>query len=186
MNTDIDVSIRPYSEGDIWLLERTLGDPSQMIHLNGAENTVTIRKRHTKFLAMSADPHSGCQFTILAGPLHAPAGNVGYWESEWHGEIGWEMGWFVLPEFQGRGVATEATRLVIDQVTKLRSHKFVLAFPSVNNGPSNAICRKLGFILTEQVDSEYPFGSKRLLRVNIWRLTLPVREMDSSAQKLSG
>jgi len=34
---------------------------------------------------MSADPHAGCQFTILAGPFNAPAGNVGYWESEWKG-----------------------------------------------------------------------------------------------------
>jgi len=90
---------------------------------------------------MSADPHAGCQFTILAGPLHAPAGNVGYWESEWKGEIGWEMGWFVLPEFQGRGVATAATRLVIDQITRLESHKFISAFPSVKNHPSNASVR---------------------------------------------
>src|SRR5438445_8837272 len=77
MNGDVDVSVRPYAEGDLWLLERTLGDPSQMVHLNGPESNENIRKRHNRFLAMSADPHAGCQFTILAGPLHAPAGNVG-------------------------------------------------------------------------------------------------------------
>jgi len=181
MNGDIDVSIRPYAEGDLWLLERTLGNPGQMVHLNGPESIEHIRKRHNKFLAMSADPHAGCQFTILAGSLNAPAGNVGYWESEWKDKTGWEMGWFVLPEFQGRGIATAATRLVIDLITKLESHEFVFAFPSVENHQSNAICRKLGFILTEQVSSEYPPGSKRMLRCNIWMLTLPDGGIDTSA-----
>jgi len=179
MNGDLDVSVRPYAEGDLWLLERTLGDPSQMLYLNGPESIENIRKRHNKFLAMSDDPHAGCQFTILAGPLHAPAGNVGYWESEWKGQTGWELGWFVLPEFQRRGVATAATRRIINLIAKLKSNKFVFAFPSVDNHPSNAICRKLGFSLTEQVSSEYPPGSKRLLRVNVWMLTLPGGGLDS-------
>ncbi|MFI5419996.1 MAG: GNAT family N-acetyltransferase [Nitrososphaerales archaeon] len=177
----LDVLVRPYAEGDLWLLERTLGDPSQMVYLNGPESTEQLQKRHAKLLAMSADQHAGCQFTILAGPLHAPAGNVGYWESEWKGQTGWEMGWFVLPEFQGHGVASEATRQIIELITKLQSHKFVFAFPSVNNHPSNAVCRKLGFTLTEQVSSEYPPGSKRSLEVNIWMLTLPVNALDTSA-----
>ena len=142
MNDDAIVSIRPYAEGDLSLLERTLGDPNQMVYLNGPESLEKIRKRHNNFLAMSSDSHAGCQFSILAGPLHAPAGNVGYWETEWKGQNGWEMGWFVLPEFQGRGIATAATRLVLDLITKLQSHKFVFAFPSVDNNPSNAICRK--------------------------------------------
>ena len=171
----MDVSIRPYAEGDLWLLEKTLGNPDQMVHLNGPESTEHIQKRHKKFLAMSADPHAGCQFTILVGPLHAPAGNVGYWESAWKDKSGWEMGWFVLPEFQGRGIATAATKQVIDLITKLGSHGFVFAFPSVENNRSNAICRKLGFILTEQASSEYPPGSKLVLRCNIWMLTLPDR-----------
>jgi RimJ/RimL family protein N-acetyltransferase len=173
MNSDVEVSVRPYAEGDRWLLERTLGDPTQMVHLNGPESAETIRKRHDRFLAMSADPHAGCQFTILAGPLYTPAGNVGYWESEWNGKAGWEMGWFVLPEFQGRGIATKAARMVIDLVGRLQGARLVFAFPSVENQQSNAICRKLGFNLTEQVSSEYPAGSKRLLRVNVWALALP-------------
>ena len=169
----VDVSLRPYAEGDLWLLERTLGDPTQMVYLNGPENTEQIRKRHGKLLALSADPHAGCQFTILAGPSHTPAGNVGYWESGWKGQTGWEMGWFVLPEFQGRGVATAASKLIIDLITKLQSYKLVFAFPSVENQASNGVCRKLGFTLTEQVNSEYPPGSKRSSQVNVWMLTLP-------------
>ena len=105
-----ELSIRPYAEGDMWVLDRTLGDPSQMVHLNGPESTEKLQKRHKKYVAMSADPHAGCMYTITMGSENAPVGNVGYWETEWDGQKGWETGWFVLPEFQGKGIATAAMR----------------------------------------------------------------------------
>lgn len=166
------VSIRPYSEGDLWVLEKTLGDPDQMVHLNGPESEEKLRKRHGVFLAMSADPRAGCMYTIVVGPDSKPVGNVGYWETEWDGQKGWETGWFVLPEFQGRGIATAAVRLLVDRVASL-SRRFLFAYPSVDNHPSNAICRKLGFVLIGETNSEYPPNSGRSLHVNIWRLGLP-------------
>jgi RimJ/RimL family protein N-acetyltransferase len=165
------VSIRPYAGGDIWVLERTLGDSSQMVHLNGPESPEALRKRHEKFLALSSDPTAGCMFTITIGSENAPAGSVGYWETEWDGQKGWETGWFVLPEFQGKGIATTATRMMMDHVAE-KSRRFLFAYPSVNNGPSNAVCRKLGFTLIGETESEYPPKSGRRLRVNVWRLGL--------------
>lgn len=174
------VSIRPYAEGDLWVLERTLGDPSQMVHLNGPESPEALRKRHGRYLARSSDPVAGCMFTITVGPENAPAGNVGFWEAEWDGQKGWETGWFVLPELQGRGIATAATKMLIDYVAKL-GRGFLLAYPSVNNGPSNALCRKLGFTLIREEESEYPPKSGRSLRVNVWRLDLePLRAANHS------
>jgi RimJ/RimL family protein N-acetyltransferase len=47
----------------------------------------------------------------------------------------------------------------------------VHAFPSVDNAPSNAICRKLGFTLLDgAIEFEYPPGN--LLRCNDWRFDL--------------
>jgi RimJ/RimL family protein N-acetyltransferase len=174
MSGEVRVALRRYAEGDLWLLQRTLGDPAQMIHLNGPESDERLQRRHTTFVAMSASPDAGCQFMILVGGTGTPAGNVGFWESEWRGEKAWEMGWFVLPEFQGRGVATAATRLVIDSLVPLPGPRSVVAFPSVDNHASNAICRRLGFTLKEDVSSEYPAGSGRTLHVNVWMLSLPV------------
>ncbi len=171
MSTNTYVAIRPYSDGDLWILQRTLGDPTQMVHLNGPESPETIGKRHKLFLALSADPSEGCMYTIIVGAENTPAGNVGYWEREEDGQKGWETGWFVLPEFQGKGIATAATRLLVDHVAKL-NRRFLFAFPSVDNVQSNAICRKLGFTLTGETESEYPPKSAKLLRVNIWRLDL--------------
>ncbi|MDA4124780.1 MAG: GNAT family N-acetyltransferase [Thaumarchaeota archaeon] len=172
MSSDNRISIRPYGEGDLWILERTLGDPSQTTYLNGPESVEKIQKRHKKYVALSADPHAGCMFTILAGSDVAPAGNVGYWDSEWKGQKAWEVGWFVLPDFQRRGIATAATRIVLESLAKLEGPKLVFAGPSVDNHASNAMCRKLGFTLTEEANVEYPYGSGRFMHINIWMLNL--------------
>ena len=165
------VSIRPYGEGDMWILERTLGDPRQTAYINGPESPEKIRDRHAQYVALSADQRTGCMFTIMVGA--AAAGNVGYWESDLDGQKVWEAGWFVLPEFQGRGIATEATKQLINVVSRLRSHRFITAVPSVDNGPSNAIPRKLGFTLVREMVDEYPRGSGKLMHSNIWRFALP-------------
>ncbi len=110
-------------------------------------------------------------YTITVGA--SAAGNVGYWETEWEGEKVWETGWFVLPEFQGQGVATQAVRLMIQLLGNRPSHRFLVAFPSTDNGPSNAIARKLGFERVKEIDSEYPPHSGKFLHNNVWRLTLP-------------
>jgi hypothetical protein len=44
------------------------------------------------------------------------------------------------------------------------------AFPSVDNGPSNAICCKAGFVLLGEPHLEYPKGS--LMRCNDRRMDL--------------
>jgi hypothetical protein len=49
-------------------------------------------------------------------------------------------------------------------------HGFMHAFPNVDNSPSNAICRKLGFELVERCEFEFPKGN--LMTCNDWRLNL--------------
>jgi RimJ/RimL family protein N-acetyltransferase len=44
------------------------------------------------------------------------------------------------------------------------------AFPSVDNAPSNAVCRKAGFTLLRQARFEYPKG--HWMQCNDWRLVL--------------
>jgi hypothetical protein len=45
-----------------------------MTCLNGPESEEKRRERHKKFLEPSADPHTGCMFTILAGFGNASVG----------------------------------------------------------------------------------------------------------------
>lgn len=54
-----------------------------------------------------------------------------------------------------------------------REHRYLLAYPSVHNGASNAVCRKAGFELLGEGDFEYPVG--HMMRCNEWRLDLQAR-----------
>ena len=38
------ITIRPYREEDLWIMEGTLGDEKQMIYLNGPDSKEKIRK----------------------------------------------------------------------------------------------------------------------------------------------
>ena len=170
-----DVDIRLWSDDDLPLLERLMGDPAMTAYLGGPEAAEKIRERHGRYLHPE---HSGRgrMFAIIVGPHGVAAGSVGFWAREWRGHHVWETGWSVLPEFQGRGVATRATVAVLKRARAAGTHRFIHAFPSVDNAVSNSICRKAGFILQGVVDVEYPKGA--LMRCNDWRLDL----LDGSPQ----
>lgn len=159
------VKLQPWSEGDLPLLEKLLGDPEMMTHLGGPESKEQIRKRHQRYLQLPETDH---MFKIVLGS--EAVGSVGYWEKQWNDGLVYETGWSVLPGYQGRGIAIQATEALIKQVRLENRHKFLHAFPSVENAASNAICRRLGFTLVEAHDFEYPPG--HIMRCNDWRLDL--------------
>lgn len=163
------VTIRHWSEGDYPLLQRLLGDPSMTTHLGGPETPTQIRARHKRYCNL-LNSDKGYMYVVMVGPDRIPAGSVGYWPKEWLGQNVWETGWSTLPEFQGQGVATQAMNLLIEQIRADNTYPFLHAFPSVENGPSNAICRKLNFTLLGQVEFEYPPG--HLMLTNDWQLDL--------------
>jgi RimJ/RimL family protein N-acetyltransferase len=161
------VRIEPWGEHDLPLLERLLCDPAMMEHLGGPESREKVAARHARYLAgADRDP----QFRIVDAPLGESTGWVGYWERDWRDEPVYEIGWSVLPEHQGRGIASAATGLAIAHAKSKRARRFVHAFPSVDNPPSNAICRKAGFTFVEPCEVEFPPGS--IMHCNDWRLEL--------------
>jgi RimJ/RimL family protein N-acetyltransferase len=166
-NTDVD--IRPWSDEDLPLLGRLMGDPAMTEHIGGPETPEKIRERHGRYLR-PAHSGEGGMFVIVVGPGRVAAGSVGYWAREWRGHHVWETGWSVLPEFQGRGVAMQATAAVVERARADGMHRFLHAYPSVDNPASNAICRKLGFAFEGEVDFEYPKGAH--MRCSDWRLDL--------------
>jgi RimJ/RimL family protein N-acetyltransferase len=163
-----DVELVPWGIDDEPLLTGLLGDPAMLTHLGGPETAEQIARRHRRYLELPAS--SGRVFKIVEPATGEAMGSVLYWEREWRDREVWEIGWSVLPRFQGRGVAVAGTARAIDAARTVAKHDFVHAFPSVANGPSNAICRKLGFTLLETLDFEYPKGHP--MRCNDWQLRL--------------
>jgi RimJ/RimL family protein N-acetyltransferase len=164
----VSVRLEPWGKDDLPLLKRLLGDPAMTEHLGGPESEEKLVERQGRYERL--EPGRAQMFKIVDAENREPAGSVGYWEKDWRGETVYETGWSVLPEHQGRGLASEATRLVIDEARRQRRHRYLHAFPSVENAPSNAICRKLGFELLGDSEFEYPRGN--FMRCYDWRLDL--------------
>jgi RimJ/RimL family protein N-acetyltransferase len=162
------VRLEAWGEDDLPLLRKTLGDPEMTKHLGGPENETKLLERQQRIERL-AESGTGRMFKIVDAESGEAVGSVGYWQRQWRGEQVYETGWMVLPAFQGRGIAAEATRQAI-AVARSDGARAVHAFPSVDNEASNAICRKLGFTLVEEIEFEYPPGST--MRCNDWRLEL--------------
>lgn len=165
----VDLALEPWSDGDLPLLEKLMSDPNMMAHLGGPENQEQILQRQQRYMRLPETGHDH-MFKIVWGSQSEAAGSVGYWEKTWQGQLIYEVGWLVLPAYQGRGIATRAAGAAIAHARLMYRHRFMHAFPAISNAPSNAICRKLGFSLVKECQFEYPPGN--FMRVNDWCLDL--------------
>ncbi|BCJ38270.1 hypothetical protein Athai_57730 [Actinocatenispora thailandica] len=95
------------------------------------------------------------------------AGNVVIWTHELAGTPISEIGWMVLPEYQGRGYAKRAVRQLLARARDERRWGEVHAFPGVGNAASNGVCRSVGFRLLGPTDTEY---AGQTLRTNHWAI----------------
>ncbi|MFE2558026.1 GNAT family N-acetyltransferase [Streptomyces sp. NPDC059352] len=164
------VRLEPWSEEDAGLL-RALNAPELMEHLGGPETEEQLAGRHRRYVKLSADTTgAGRMFRIRLLPEEAVVGSIGFWAQTWDGAAVYETGWTVLPGFQGRGVATAATRAVAAEARAAGLCRHLHAFPSADNAASNAVCRKAGFELLGERAFEYPPGHP--IRCNDWRLDL--------------
>ena len=169
MHSMAAVLLEPWSVEDLPLIQKLMSDTDVMAHLGGPETPEQIERRNKRYAHLSEDGVDQ-MFKIVLASNAEPVGKIGYWKKNWRDQLVYEMGWMVLPSFQGRGIATEAGRAMIDLIRKEPRFPFLHAFPSVSNPASNAICRKLGFSLIEECQFEYPPGHS--MTVNDWRLSL--------------
>lgn len=163
------MTLEPWGPGDLALLERLMGDPRMTQHLGGPETPKKLRERQARYESLEGGDRI---FRIVdrASGAGAGVGSVGFWTKEWRDAQVYEIGWMVVPEFQGRGIAATATAQAIQCAKHDDKHRFMHAFPSVENAPSNAICKKLGFVLLEACQFEFPKG--HFMKCNDWCLDL--------------
>ena len=162
------VRIELWADGDIELL-RAINAPEMTQHLGGPETEEKVVARHRRYVALN-EGDTGRMFRIVAGADGVSVGSVGYWDHEWNGTTVAEVGWMVLPPYQGHGIAVAAMGLLIDVVRAGCRYERIHAFPSVKNATSNAVCRRLGFTNFGEVDFEYPKGNP--IRSVDWSLDL--------------
>ena len=138
-------------------------------YLGGPETPEQLRERHERY-RRGGGPGQDKMFVILVGPEKQPAGMIGYWKHDSNAGHMMEIGWAVLCEFQGCGVATRAVALIAQRARAEAGFRYLHAFSDVDNAASNAVARKSGFELLGQIDFDDPPG--HVSHCNEWRLDL--------------
>ena len=157
------VSLRDVTLDDVDAYVRMRCDPVMMAELGGPLPRDGIEAKVERDVAYARD---GTGWILMIVPDEDPAavaGSVVVWSQDGLSEIGW----MVLPEYQGRGIAKEAVRQVLDRARANDRWGVIHAHPGMTNGPSNGICRSLGFTLVGEKEVDF---SGRMLHVNHWQI----------------
>src|SRR3954466_3562509 len=99
------MELRPLAREDLRLYERIYTDPRMWAELGGVVEQDMAAKLERDVASMEADRH---WVLVIATDDGTAAGTVSLWDHEWEGETIDEIGWMVLPEHQGRGLASAA------------------------------------------------------------------------------
>jgi RimJ/RimL family protein N-acetyltransferase len=69
-------------------------------------------------------------------------GRVGFTDTP--GWPGFELGWTIIPEYQGKGYATEAARMLLRYAFEVLEQPRVISLIHPDNAPSRRVAEKLG------------------------------------------
>ena len=154
---------------DLPLYESLHSDPAMMKHLGGAWPKERMPQKLRQNLELIEAGTAWVLKIIPDDDSGQAAGSVCIWENSERGETFNEMGWMILPAYQGRGLGSKAVRAVLDKARAEGRWKVIHAYPATTNAASNAICRKMGFSLVEECDLKW---EGRILHCNHWRIDL--------------
>jgi RimJ/RimL family protein N-acetyltransferase len=161
------LTLRPLAITDLWLYEATYGDERMMEHLGGALRLDGLDEK----LARDVASTEADEIWVLVIQLDdgSVAGTVAIWDHDFGHETLTEVGWMVLPAYQGRGVGKAAVRAALDRARETGRWRVIHAYPPVSNLASNAMCRTIGFTFVEERDFDY---RGHALRCNDWVIDL--------------
>lgn len=134
------LTLVPWTQGDVAVLERA-NSVAMTRHLGGVEPAGDLAARHAQYLAF-ADPTEGAMFRVDVDD--EPAGYAGWWAEVHEGVPVFEIGCAVLPEWQGRGIATAALSAVV-ALARQTEPRPVVGYGAVGNAASRALCLRVGF-----------------------------------------
>lgn len=160
------VRLRDVEPGDVDVYVSMRCDPVMMSELGGPLPREGIEAKVRRDVETVAAGNGWIKMILPdeAAP-EVVAGSVVLWSHEEDGERISEIGWMVLPGFQGRGLGKLAVDTLLDLAREDGRWGPVHAFPGVTNGPSNGICRALGFKLLGERDVVF---ADRVLHSNHW------------------
>ena len=161
-----EITLVPLTMDDEWFTRDTETDPVYMAELGGPTDPSEIPSIHARRV-QGVESGENWYFTIRLGHDGPLVGSVCLWDDGSHGPNGSEIGWGILPAYQGRGLAGAAVRRVVDLARADGRWGDMHAYPGATNVASNALARSAGFEHVGEVDIEF---RGHPLHVNDWVL----------------
>lgn len=159
------VRLRDVQLSDVDAYERMRCDPVMMAELGGPQPRDGIEGKVRRDVAEAAADAAWIKMIVPSDDSASAAGTVALWEHEADGGTISEIGWMVLPEFQGQGLGKQAVRTLLEAASGDGRWGLVHAFPAISNAASNGICRSVGFRLAGPKDVTF---ADRVFRTNHW------------------
>ena len=164
----LDMMLRDVEPGDVDAYFRMRCDSAMMAELGGPVPRESIAaKVETDVRKTRADEYWMSMIVPDETEPGTVGGTVSLWSHEEDGVSLSEIGWMVLPEYQGQGLAKRAVRALLLQAREDGRWGVVHAFPGVTNVASNALCHSVGFTFVGERNVRFV---GRLLHTNHWRI----------------
>ena len=158
--------LRDVELGDVDAYFAMRCDPVMMADLGGPLPRDGIAAKVERDVTAASNDESWILMIVPdENDLTTVAGSLFLWMHEQNGETISEIGWMVLPKFQGRGLGKSGVRILLKQARDDGRWGIIHAFPVTTSGASNGICRSLGFTLLGQQDVQF---ADRTLKSNHW------------------
>jgi RimJ/RimL family protein N-acetyltransferase len=159
------VRLRDVQLSDVDAYVRMRCDPVMMAELGGPRPRDGIEEKVQRDVADAAADVAWIKMIVPGDDSSTVAGSVALWQHEADRRTISEIGWMVLPEFQGQGFGKRAVHALLEAARADGRWGLVHAFPAITNGASNGICRSVGFRLVQQEDVDF---AGQVFRVNHW------------------
>ena len=160
------MKLRDVTLDDLELWERLRCDPVMNAELGGPQPREEIPGKLAEDVAAVNTDTSW--IVVVESDDGESMGSVCIWSHDADPPFS-EVGWGVLPEFQGKGVGKRSVAALLERARADGRWGTVHAFPAVTNAPSNGICRSLGFTLVGPEDFEFRGTT---LHCNHWQIDL--------------
>ncbi|MFG3146511.1 GNAT family N-acetyltransferase [Streptomyces sp. NPDC048243] len=158
--------LRNVTPDDVEAYVRMRCDPAMMADLGGPLPADGMADKVRRDAEQAAADREWIRMIVPdAGDPGVVAGSVALWSHDGEEGLISEIGWMVLPEFQGRGLGKRAVRVLLEQARDQDRWGRVHAFPATRNAASNGVCRSVGFRLLSQVAVEF---AGRVIHSNHW------------------
>ncbi|PKW07043.1 Protein N-acetyltransferase, RimJ/RimL family [Streptomyces sp. 1222.5] len=160
--------LRNVSPDDVDAYVRMRCDPVMMADLGGPQSREEMAAKVRRDAEQAAADLAWLKM-IVPDPAtpEVVAGTVTLWSHNTDDGPISEIGWMVLPQFQGQGLGKRAVRALLELAREENRWGVVHAFPATGNAASNGICRSVGFRFVSVTDM--PFAGQ-IFKTNHWSM----------------